>query len=115
MSLKLTTSHGCGEPTLDAIAEGVLYAVDNGASVLNLSLHAYDESEALREALQAAEDNHVIVVCAAGNDAIDSDATPTYPKAYGMGYTFAVGETDNWGHYGGNYGHSVDLAAPGIN
>jgi thermitase len=99
-------------------AEAITYAVDNGASVVNLSLGGTDTSglEPLQEAVEYALDNGVVVVVCMMND--DDDA-PYYPAAFDG--VIAVGATDpadrraspfSWGG-GSNYGDHIDVVAPG--
>ena len=61
------------------VAEGLVYAVDNGAKVINLSLGGYDTSSTLLEAVDYAWNNGCVVVAAAGND---NTSLPAYPAAY---------------------------------
>jgi type VII secretion-associated serine protease mycosin len=92
------------------LAQGILFAVDNGAQILNLSLGASVPSVTLAEAIQYALDRDVIVVAAAGNYATDA---PFYPAA--LDGVIAVGATNNlnerWAR--SNYGSYIDLVAPG--
>lgn len=52
----------------DRIAEGIQFAVDSGAQVINLSLGGDGESLVLKEAMEYAEQSGVLVVAASGND-----------------------------------------------
>lgn len=65
--------------TADALAQGIRYAVDNGADVINLSLGAGMNSTVLREALRYAETQGVVIVAAAGNDASRGATVPSFP------------------------------------
>jgi PKD repeat protein/N-acetylneuraminic acid mutarotase len=94
------------------IAQGVLYAAQKGAKVINLSLGGYSNSQAVRTAVQAAvEDYGAVVVAGAGND---SSSMPFYPAAYPE--VLAVAGTDagdlKWS--GSNYGSWVDVSAPAV-
>jgi len=99
-------SYGC---PLSAIAEGIVWAVDNGAHVLNLSLGGGSGSDAEKSALQHARDNNVLPFCATGND----NGAVSYPAAFPE--CVAVGATD-WSDdrasYS-NYGSAIEISAPG--
>ena len=92
------------------LAQGILFAVDNGARVINLSLGATIPSETLAVAIQYALDSGVVVVAAAGNNGSDA---PFYPAA--LDGVIAVGATTDqdvrWSR--SNYGSYIDLVAPG--
>lgn len=100
-----------GEAFYSWIIEGIIYAVDNDARVINISLGGPFPQEALEEALYYAKKNEVLVVAAAGND---SEAV-LYPAAYDQ-YCVGVSATDyndsraSWS----NHGPEIDVAAPGV-
>ncbi|NIP81614.1 MAG: S8 family serine peptidase, partial [Gemmatimonadetes bacterium] len=98
--------YGC---PLSAIADGIVWAVDNGADVLNLSLGGSSGSAAEQTALQYARSNGVLPFCAAGN----ASGPVSYPAAFPE--CVAVSATD-WGDelasYS-NFGPQVELSAPG--
>ena len=92
------------------IIEGIIWAADNGASVINLSLGGDVAHQSLENAVKYAFDKGVVVVAAAGNDS----NSVLYPAAYDA-YCLAVAATDyedlrtDWS----NFGPEVDVAAPG--
>lgn len=69
------------------IAEGINYAVANGADVINMSFGGYAKSQVEEDALAVAY-GQCVLVAAAGNDAFVNDvicdplAKPMYPAAY---------------------------------
>ncbi len=96
------------------VASGIIWAVRNKAKIINMSLGGSEWSAVLRDAVNYANANGVLVVAAAGND---GSSTKSYPAAYAD--VLAVGATDT--RTGGtartswsNYGSWVDVAAPGI-
>ncbi|MBO3738784.1 S8 family serine peptidase [Actinoplanes flavus] len=97
----------------DDIAEGIVYAVDHGADIINLSLGGQDGSTILSEAVTYAAGHGVVVIAAAGNEGV---TTPVYPAAYPKAIAVAGStETDgrfDWSNYNGSW---VDVAAPGDN
>ncbi len=94
----------------DAVADGIQYAADQGARVLNLSLGGRDPSPTVRKAVQYAIARGCIVVAAAGND---SETTLSYPAAYPE--VIAVGASDSLDQVPAfsNSGPGLDLVAPG--
>ncbi|MEU6370726.1 type VII secretion-associated serine protease mycosin [Streptomyces sp. NPDC046931] len=98
----------------DQWADGIRYAVDQGADVINLSFIdslANPDSEGA-EAIKYAQQHDVVVVAGTGNDGI---AQLPYPaKLPGV---VAVGAVDQslkvWEN--SNYGTGVTLTAPGVN
>jgi subtilisin family serine protease len=109
------------------VANAILYAVDNGAKVINMSfgkMYPYDKA-AVDKAVKYAESKDVLIVHAAGNDALDIDKEVHFPcKKYKDG-----GEAKNWIDVGAesykkkdklvasfsNYGKkTVNVFAPGV-
>lgn len=50
------------------ISEGIRYAADNEADIINMSLGGDSASSTLEEALEYAYDKGVTIICASGND-----------------------------------------------
>ena len=110
------------EAALSAAVEGIQYAVDNGAKVINASWGFQDyltpeEVQSLRDVLLAAEAEDVLFVMSAGNEYSDVDAGNTSPQSFELPNLLSVLATDdtdqkavfsNWGLVG------VDLGAPGV-
>lgn len=109
MPVKVLDSSGAGSTY--AVAEGIIWAVDHGAKVINLSLGNYAQAEFLHDAIRYAYDNDVVLIAATGND---NTETPGYPAAYEE--VLAVGATDYYGQIApfSNYGSYVDVTAPGV-
>lgn len=89
MPVKVLDDSGTG--SYDAIAQGIRYAADNGANVINLSLGGDYPNSALESALKYASSKGAIVVMAAGND---SGLQPGYPARYADETGIAVGAVD---------------------
>jgi serine protease len=111
MPVKVLNSNGSG--TYADIADGIYFAADNGAKVINMSLGGSSGSTTLKNALADAYNKGVTIVCAAGNE-YQSGNAPSYPAAYND-YCIAVGATrfDETRSYYSNTGSYVDIAAPG--
>ncbi len=108
MPVKVLNQNNAG--TWSSVAKGVLYAVDHGARVINLSLGAAVSSQTLEDAIAYANAHDVLVVAAAGNMGSDRKF---YPAA--LDGVLAVSATDaqdkHWSL--SNYGEYIDVAAPG--
>ncbi|MGE7692639.1 S8 family peptidase [Lysinibacillus sp. NPDC094177] len=92
------------------IAQGILYAIDQGADVINMSLGGYGESPLMQEAVQKAIDKGITIVAAAGNESTDNYSFPaSYEGVISVGSTNDRNKLSSYS----NYGPSVDLVAPG--
>ena len=109
MSLKVLDATGQG--TYSNIAQGITYAANKGAKVINLSLGGYADSSLLRDAVAYAS-QYAVVVAAVGND---NRQDRFYPAAYDE-YVIGVAATDNLDQKAvfSNYGDWVDISAPGV-
>ena len=117
MALKFIDASGVGS-TSRAI-KALNYAVAMGAKISNNSWGGAAYSQALVDALTAAETAGHIFVAAAGNTGTNTDNPINdihYPSSYPMDNVISVASTDEFDNLGSfsNYGNvSVDLAAPG--
>ena len=109
MPVKVLDSSGNGNSS--DVASGVIWAANNGADVINLSLSSPSPSITLKNAIDYARNvKNVVVVAATGNGGTSSIG---YPARYAG--TIAVGAT----RYDGKrtsysqYGTGIDLVAPG--
>jgi subtilisin family serine protease len=114
MAIKFLNSSG-GGVTSDAI-DCIGYAVKMGAKVMSNSWGGGSFSQALADAIEAANQAGVLFVAAAGNSAVNTDTSPNYPSGYPSQNIIAVLATnymDNMSSYS-NWGlTSVDIGAPG--
>ena len=107
---KVLNDSGVGSSS--GLADGINWAVSNGAKVINMSL-GVRASRTLETAVNNAWNKGVVLVAAAGNG---GNQTKIYPGAYPN--VIAVGATDNkdakasFSTYGASW---VDIAAPGVN
>ncbi|TDW90435.1 type VII secretion-associated serine protease mycosin [Kribbella pratensis] len=96
------------------LARGIVYAVDQGAKVINLSMTSDRNEAAVRKAIAYAVRKDVVVVAAVGNSQSDgSGVLPSYPAAYAG--VLGVGAIDiNGARLGASQiGPYVDLVGPG--
>ena len=102
------------------VANAIRYAVDNGASIINMSFGKgfswYEK--VVEDAIKYAEKNDVLLVHAAGNSSQNNDTTDNFPNdTYkGKGFLFFKGKTKNyknWMEVGAlNFENGEDLSAP---
>ncbi|WP_462410865.1 S8 family peptidase [Neobacillus sp. Marseille-QA0830] len=107
--VKVMNSDGSGG-SFD-VAEGIRWAVDHGANVINLSLGNYQSSSLLENAISYAQSKDVVVIAAAGND---NTSQPSYPAAYKGVLGVAAVDWDGKRAEFSNYGDYIDIAAPGV-
>lgn len=115
MPLKFLSASGSGV-TSDAI-EAVNYATSKHVTVMSNSWGGGGYSQALKDAIDAAQAAGIIFVAAAGNSALNTDAQPTYPADYASANIISVAATDNTDALASfsNYGvNTVHLGAPGV-
>ncbi|MFC1790672.1 S8 family serine peptidase [Patescibacteria group bacterium] len=104
----------CGNGASSDITAGILYAVDNGADVINLSLGGRNYSTLLRAAVQYAVQKGVVVVAASGNGASrDSSLGVAYPARYPEVIAVGASRFDKKRAKYSDYGIELDLLAPG--
>ena len=102
---------GIGFLEEDDIAAAILYAVENGAHVINMSLGGPERTFVLGDVMQYAHAQGVVLVASAGNSGDELG----YPA--GNHYTIAVGAVNSADRLASfsSTGASLDLVAPGVN
>ncbi len=121
MAVRALDADGAGDSV--TIANGVVYAAQNGAGVINLSVGGPPDAgdPALSDAIAQAQQHKAVVVAAAGNGGDDgvgdnNDVTPTTPCTLGNANLICVASVTRTGARSSfsNYGAaSVDVGAPG--
>lgn len=111
------------------VAEGIRYAVDNGAKLINMSFgKSFSPEKAwVDSAIRYAASKDVLILHAAGNDAADNDQKENYPSAYFNQWNYKAENFINVGASSdpkisgslaadfSNYGkQNVDVFAPGV-
>lgn len=119
MPLQVIDDNGNGFS--DDVADAIYYAVDNGADVINMSLGTNGDDPTVREAVDYAFSNDVVVVAAAGNCGNNTQNAcsgqvagyVTFPANYNR--VIAVGATDSSNNRASfsSYGERLDIMAPG--
>lgn len=108
LPVKVLNSQGSG--TYSAIANGIRYAADQGAKVINLSLGGTSGSTTLQSAVDYANSKGVLVACAAGNT---GNTTINYPAYYSSCVAVASTDSNDNRSSFSTYGSWVDTSAPG--
>jgi subtilisin family serine protease len=125
LPIKVLSSTGSGD--IGTVAAGILYAIQNGADVINLSLGGStgatitDEVRQLISNINVGEQNGVILVAAAGNGGGDgqgdsNDLCPVLPANIDSQSVISVAAVDGMNNLTmySNFGReTVDIAAPG--
>lgn len=109
-----------GSGSTSDVAAGIIYAVNNGADIINTSLTISNYSSALESATEHAEQNGVLMIAAAGNFDSNNDRTPVYPANFRTTHdnlmSIANVDLTDALYRLSNYGlNTVDLGAPGVN
>ena len=108
LTVKVLDQYGNG--WYSDVAQGIVYAVDNGAQVINLSLGGTPSSETLQEAVDYARAHGVLVVAATGNNG----GAVLYPAACEHVLSVAATDQSDTRASFSNHGPQVDVAAPGV-
>ena len=110
LNVKVADDYGfCVEP---AVARGIVWSVDNGANIINISLEIRNPSASLEQAVNYAWQHGVLIIAAAGNQ---GNQSAVYPARYDNCIAVAAVRPDNTLAPLSNYGDWVDMAAPGFN
>jgi serine protease len=108
MPVKVLNKNNFG--SWDAIANGIYYAADNGAEIINLSIGGTSHSDTLKNAVDYAWNQGALVVCAAGNGNNDyADYPAIYPNAMAISATTIPDVKASYS----SYGPDIELTAPG--
>jgi thermitase len=118
MAVRVLDGNGGGSSA--DVGDGIVYAAQEGADVINLSLGgpAGGGDQLLQDALDVARQHDTVVVAAAGNEGNNNDANPRTPCALPGDHLICVAALTSGGTLAGfsNYGAvTVDVAAPGTN
>ncbi|MFE8946518.1 type VII secretion-associated serine protease mycosin [Streptomyces sp. NPDC007856] len=107
-----------GDGTADTLARAVTYAVQTGAGVINISqdtANALDPQDSkLKDAIDYALRQKVVVVASAGNDGLGGNVKVTYPASYQGVLAVAASDRNNERAPFSQSGYFVGVAAPGV-
>jgi thermitase len=109
MPVRVLDNNGSG--TMVNVANGINYAANNGAKVINLSLGG-PGATSLQDAVNNAWNRGSFLACAAGNSNTSSTSS-AYPAAYSNCFAIASTTSSDARSSFSNYGSWVEVAAPG--
>ncbi|MCF6139212.1 S8 family peptidase [Pseudalkalibacillus berkeleyi] len=110
LAVRVLNAQGSGS-TAD-IADGIRYAADQGAEVINLSLGCDCASQTLKSAVDYAWNKGSVVVAAAGNDGVSTTFEPaSYTNAIAVAAVDRYDQLASFSNWGASW---VDVAAPGV-
>ena len=120
MNLKVLGNTGVGDYT--PLAEAIFYAVNNGASVINISAVGTNSPD-LDRAVEYAYEHGVVVVAAAGNNSGNLNTSSLYPACSDAGASSdkqkvlgvsAIDETHHLADFSNFGSDCIDITAPGV-
>ena len=111
LPIKALDANGNGEEK--DVAKGILWAVSQGADIINLSLGGDQDNTILRDAVAKAISNGVVVVASSGNDGAFFNKI-NYPASLPGVVAVTATDPNDTVAYFSNTGDYIDLAAPGV-
>ncbi|WP_404332359.1 S8 family peptidase [Mesobacillus maritimus] len=110
MNIKVLNEFNQG--SFSGVAMGIIYAADNGADVINMSLSSNINSSTLQSAVEYAAGRKVILVASAGNNNTSELQYPAaYPEVTSVAATNENDQKASFSSFGASW---VDVAAPGV-
>ena len=94
----------------DDSSAAIVYAVDNGARIINMSWGSSSSSFVIRDVIDYAYARGVLLVAAAGNDFQNQ---VIFPASYRKVIAVAATDQNKRRFYQSNFGASIDIGAPG--
>jgi serine protease len=110
MPIKVLSARGSG--SVAGITQGIRWAADHGANVINMSLGGPTSMGSMASAVKYAREKGVVIIAAAGND---GRGRVGYPAAYPGVVAVAATQFDESTTFYSNWGKEIDVAAPGGN
>jgi subtilisin family serine protease len=108
MNLRAFDPDGYGEE--DDVSAAILYAIENGAKVINMSFGDVSYSYVLRDVIRYAYSKNIVMVASSGN----SNSTELhYPSSYDEVISVGNSTQEDYVSSSSNYGSTLDLVAPG--
>ncbi|GAB6282029.1 MAG: hypothetical protein STSR0008_07730 [Ignavibacterium sp.] len=108
LNLRAFDSNGYGEE--DDVASAILYAVEMGAKIINMSFGDISYSNVLQDVIKYAYSKNVVLIGSSGNS---SSNEPHYPSGFSEVISVGNSMRDDKVAPSSNYGSTLDLVAPG--
>lgn len=109
--LPVKSLDSAGSGSHSSIANGITWAADNGARIINLSLGSPSSSRTLQNAVNYAWNKNVVLIAAAGNSGVNETIYPAaYTNVIGVSALDSNDRLPSWA----TYGDHVALSAPGV-
>lgn len=108
LPVKIMNANGTGDSS--DLTAGIVWATDRGANVINMSVGGFPYSQYVHDAVRYAWGRGVVLVGAAGNNAVEG---PFYPASYPEVISVSASQVDDEFSSWSNYGADVDVSAPG--
>lgn len=111
LPVRVLDKYGTGSTS--SVTRGIVYAIEQHADIINMSIAGKGYSQAMEEAVALAISRGIVVIAASGNH---SDTVPWYPAAYSGAIAVAATDKNNndriaWFSNGGSW---ISVAAPGV-
>ncbi|AVH56172.1 MULTISPECIES: type VII secretion-associated serine protease mycosin [Streptomyces] len=106
-----------GHGTAKTLADAIRYAIQAKADVINISQdtsNAIEPAPALKEAVDAALAQEIVIVASVGNDGLGGNVKETYPASYDGVLAVAASDRNNERASFSQSGEFVGVAAPGV-
>lgn len=110
MPVKVLNAAGTGSNNM--VANGIIYATDNGAHIISMSLGSSSPSSTIESAVNYSYSNGVTVIAACGNA---NNPSCDYPAAYNNVISVGATQYDETKAPYSSYGSNLDIVAPGGN
>lgn len=108
LNIKSLNAEGWGSAF--AIAQGITYAVDQGAQIINLSLGSPQGSKPIELAIQYAIKKGALIIAAAGNSYTHTGYPASYPGVVAVG----ASDQEDWLADFSNHDARINVVAPGV-
>lgn len=110
LNLRAFDPAGYGEE--DDVTAAILYAVSMGVDVINMSFGDNAFSYVLKDVIEYAYEQGVVLVASSGNS---GSSAPHYPSGYSQVICVGSSSENDYVNAQSNYGSTLDLVAPGLN